>query len=67
MGYVVRINIGTCWERCEKSMWGIDGRSGLDGGVMEACLGIYAPKMDLGEGGQESLAGGLAIMDAMML
>ena len=33
---------------------------------MEACLGIEAPKMDLGDGGPEVLAGGLEIVDATM-
>ena len=39
-GDAFKINIGTCWDRCEKNRWEIDGRCGLDGGTMEARLGI---------------------------
>ena len=33
---------------------------------MEARLGIWTPKMELGDGGYESLEGGLAMVDVIM-
>ena len=33
---------------------------------MEAHLGIWAPKMELGDGGHELLDGGIAMVDAIM-
>ena len=33
-------HIGTYWDGCEKSIWGIDGICRLDGGFVEVRLGI---------------------------